>query len=511
MKNLILIFLLFLGAVQLNAKDVYLIIGQSNTAGRAPIKAKDQAVLVGVELFDGTNWVEAVNPMNQYSNIRKDINLQRLGYSYTFGRTLHAVTGIDIGLVVNARGGTDIESWQKGAAEGYYDSSLSILNDALATSGTDLKAIIWHQGEADRNNPNYLMDLETMLNDFRIDLGMPNLPFIAGQLSQEREDNYNFNANLTTLPDIINNTDYVLTNDLGTTDSIHFNSNAQRIIGGRYAAKVLEMIYGYEYKTTKVWVREDAYIRGGDYADKNYGDEIDVLVKEQGAGNENTKRGFLKFDLSSVNGYIIDAYLHTTTRVESGCETINVGFYETSSLWSESSITFNNAPSLIDEILVQVVRGYNYDNEQFFVSEYIQEEFGTSTDISIGLKGDNIASEQLKFIAKEESIGLTGQAYLSVNYIIAGSGTGSAGNTIGLSKPDILVFPNPASGQLTIYFEAGFVKVRVLSLLGRELINQNTQISSTMTIGIEKLPPSTYLLIIDTPEGEQIQQLFVKQ
>lgn len=230
-------------------RDVYLVIGQSNAAGRGTIEVEDTVVLNGVDLFNGTSWESAANisgedgGLNRYSTIQKDASDQGLNFSYTFGRKLNQDTGNQIGLVVNAKGGTNINDWAKGAAAGYYAATISQITSALAIPNTTLKGILWHQGEANRNDSNYLTKLSDLIADLRSDLGIANLPFVAGQLSMERADNETFNTNLETLPSLVNYTDYAESDGLQTTDLTHFNSAAQRTLGERYASKILQLVY----------------------------------------------------------------------------------------------------------------------------------------------------------------------------------------------------------------------------------------------------------------------------
>ena len=239
------------------ARDVYLVIGQSNTAGRGAIEAQDMVALNGVDLFNGSSWESAVNTnginpstgrelggLNRYSTVLNENRDQGLNYSYTFGRTLNQQTGNQIGLVVNARGGTNINGWAKGASEGYYAAAITQINLALATPNTTLKGVLWHQGESNRSDSNYLTKLSAFIANLRSDLGISDLPFIAGQISMDRADNATFNTNLKTLPSLVSNTDYTESDSLGTTDLTHFDSSAQRVLGERYASKVLGLVYG---------------------------------------------------------------------------------------------------------------------------------------------------------------------------------------------------------------------------------------------------------------------------
>jgi len=398
------------GVVQ---RDVYLIIGQSNTAGRGAVEAKDRVVLDGVDLFNGQTWIPAENPMNAFSNIRKDLDLQQLSYAYTFGRTLNEVTGNRIGLIVNAIGGTRISQWQKGADDAFFESTMERVTDALAIPGTTLRGVLWHQGESNRNSNSYLSNIEDFINDIRSDLGISDLPFIAGQLSQERTDNNTFNENIKSLPTLVNDTNYVSSHCLGTTDTTHFDSNGQRILGSRYAAKMLEMVYDRELKTVRVPVDEDAYVRGGTNANDNYG--VETLVRVKNASENTTRIGFLKFDLSSIDGEIIDANLFVNGGVQSGSESIDIGLFETTDNWSESSITWNDRPALGNQILAQTINQDSFSTHELCVSEYTQE--ANDNVVSFGLESISSGIEQLRLRSKEDISNQSDSPFLLIDYI----------------------------------------------------------------------------------------------
>lgn len=93
--------------------DIYLLIGQSNMAGRGEIGDYADSVLPNVYLFNGEDWHPASNPFNRFSTVKKDIE-QGLGPGYSFAKKLSEKLAKPIGLIVNARGGTSLEQWQKG-------------------------------------------------------------------------------------------------------------------------------------------------------------------------------------------------------------------------------------------------------------------------------------------------------------------------------------------------------------------------------------------------------------
>jgi len=119
--RLTLALILFLVA-PLSAADVakedlhiYLLIGQSNMAGRAPL-GEATAEIEGCLLLNADNeWEAAKTPLNRYSTIRKGLGMQKLNPGSSFASAMKkANPKATIGLVVNAKGGSKIEQWATG-------------------------------------------------------------------------------------------------------------------------------------------------------------------------------------------------------------------------------------------------------------------------------------------------------------------------------------------------------------------------------------------------------------
>lgn len=86
--------------------DLFLFIGQSNMAGRGYITDNYKSSIKDVYLLTPNGDMEpARNPLNKYSTIRKQIDLQGVGPAYSFAKAIADKTGRKLGLVVNARGG----------------------------------------------------------------------------------------------------------------------------------------------------------------------------------------------------------------------------------------------------------------------------------------------------------------------------------------------------------------------------------------------------------------------
>jgi chondroitin AC lyase len=223
--------------------DIYLLIGQSNMAGRAVIEEHDKDSIDRVFLYkgiDSQSWEKAANPLNKYSSIRKSLSMQRLGPGYTFARDMAAFSPEKkIGLVVNAKGGTSIDLWEPGSE--FYNEAIRRTKDALKYG--KLKGVIWHQGESDASSHQAYMDkLLKLIQGLRFDFDIPDLPFIAGQISNDKPHREEFNTMILDLPSRMENTAVVTTENIATTDSTHFNSESQRLLGKRYAVAMIKLI-----------------------------------------------------------------------------------------------------------------------------------------------------------------------------------------------------------------------------------------------------------------------------
>jgi hypothetical protein len=240
--------------------DLYLCIGQSNMAGRGVMipESGDLNVIDKAWLFTQSgNWEIASNPLNKYSEVRKNIDLQQISPVFSFVTKIIEETGNNVGLIVNARGGTKIESWLKGHSSGYYASTIRRALEAQKWG--DFKGILWHQGEGNSQLhaiPRYPEQLSVMVADYRADLNNENLFFCAGQLAQwytnpDKAERMNlFNSMLDSISTFIPFSSYVISDGLkpinNDYDDPHFDRESQLILGERYARVVLRYVYRQE-------------------------------------------------------------------------------------------------------------------------------------------------------------------------------------------------------------------------------------------------------------------------
>ena len=184
--TLLLATLLTTCAAAADKMDLYLLVGQSNMAGRGVVEEQDKTPHPRVKMLskDGT-WVPAIDPMHF------DKAAAGVGLGKTFGQIIaDATPGVTIGLIPCAVGGSPIDTWQPGV---FYPPTESHPWDDMAKRATlalksgTLKGILWHQGESDSQPqlaPSYKAKLHDLIARLRKELNAPEVPFIAGQMGK---------------------------------------------------------------------------------------------------------------------------------------------------------------------------------------------------------------------------------------------------------------------------------------------------------------------------------------
>lgn len=223
--------------------DIFICIGQSNMAGRAEVPEEETFALERVFILNNDDeWENASNPLNKYSTVRKNMSMQHLGPTWSFAKKMsHEFPEKRFGLVVNAKGGSAIEEWKKGSH--FYNEC--VIRALKAQKTGTIKAILWHQGEANQKNPEvYLGKFDSLVFNLRKDLGLPNLPVVAGEIGKWRESAREINAVLRSLSSQVSHVGVALADDLvHKGDNSHFDAVSQLKLGERYANKVIEMAY----------------------------------------------------------------------------------------------------------------------------------------------------------------------------------------------------------------------------------------------------------------------------
>lgn len=224
--------------------DVFLLVGQSNMAGRGTVEPEDRRPIPRVLMLDKSGaWVPALDPMH----FDKPIAGVGLGRSFA-ARLAETHPDRTIGLIPAAAGGSPIDTWVPG---GYHDQTRShpwddaIARAKVAMQSGRLRAILWHQGESDATPelaPGYEAKLHALVARFRTALDAPDVPFIAGQLGQYADAPWDdarrrVDAAHRALPASVRRTAFVSSDGLAHVgDKVHFDAASLRELGRRYAA-----------------------------------------------------------------------------------------------------------------------------------------------------------------------------------------------------------------------------------------------------------------------------------
>jgi hypothetical protein len=227
---------------------LYLLIGQSNMAGRGKVEDADKVPHPRVLTFTKDNaWAPAIDPLHFDKPA-----IAGVGLGSTFGRVMaEASPQATIGLIPCAVGGTPLSRWQKGGD--LYEQALVRAKAALK-DGT-LKGILWHQGEGDSGSEatakNYADRLAQAVKDWRKDLGASDVPFVAGELGQflakaNKDGKPSFwplvNEQIASLPKLVPHCAVAKSDGLvHKGDVVHFDSASLREFGKRYAAKMKDL------------------------------------------------------------------------------------------------------------------------------------------------------------------------------------------------------------------------------------------------------------------------------
>ncbi|MFP6899368.1 MAG: sialate O-acetylesterase, partial [Opitutales bacterium] len=227
---------------------LYLLVGQSNMAGRGKVEAQDKEPHPRVLMLTKQNrWAPAVDPLHF------DKSVAGTGLGRTFGiRVAESNPRITVGLIPCAAGGSPISTWEP---DGYHGQTKSHpWDDAIkrakrAIRDGVLKGILWHQGESDsRTGPAevYEKKLHDLIARFRKELNAPEVPFLAGQMGQFAERPWSdakkkVDAAHGGLPGKVKRTAFIASDGLGHKgDKVHFSAAAFRELGERYAKAYLE-------------------------------------------------------------------------------------------------------------------------------------------------------------------------------------------------------------------------------------------------------------------------------
>ena len=252
---------------------IYLCIGQSNMEAGAVPAEQDKGFnnprfsfisAVDMPSFDRKmgQWYTAVPPICREGN--------NMGPVDFFGRKMIEVLPeeIRIGVINVSVAGAKIELWDKDDYKEYIDNERDWMKAIVEQYGGNpyqrlvemakiaqkdgvIKGILMHQGESNSEDPLWPERVKKIYDDLCKDLNLnpKETPLLAGELKYEEQDGvcWRFNRDIMPrLPEVIPNAHVI--SALGcesTGDQFHFSTEGMRLLGYRYADKMLEL-QGYK-------------------------------------------------------------------------------------------------------------------------------------------------------------------------------------------------------------------------------------------------------------------------
>jgi hypothetical protein len=244
----------------LGVGDLWVIAGQSNSAGYGHGAVHDPLEL-GVHVFNNAmRWALAAHPLNESTDTAHPANREggNSGHSpwLHWARIVKTALGCPIGLVQSSLGGSGLWKWNptdKGFAEGpvLYETMLA----AVAGAGGKVRGILWYQGESDCGEgaaERYESRFVAAVRAWRKALKCPDLPICTVQLNRALGDGAEPAHRLWTIvrdaqrraARRLGNVTVTPTLDLPLNDGVHTSSAGNMLLGERVAAAALGGVYG---------------------------------------------------------------------------------------------------------------------------------------------------------------------------------------------------------------------------------------------------------------------------
>ena len=239
----------FIGGEDLHS---FLMIGQSNMAGRGALSDVPPIENFRCYMLRNGRFLRMSEPINPDRAIFGKGFTSGIGPAPSFADELAKYKKYRVGIIPAADGGTSIDEWQKGSI--LFDHAVFMTKLAMRTS--TFSGIIWHQGESncvsEEKLSGYSEKLVKFVSDIREAIGCGDVPFIAGELSENISENWNvgdrtvrFNKMLRELTRSIPN--FAVASSEGLTlkdDGLHFNSVSAREFGRRYFEEYKKLVEG---------------------------------------------------------------------------------------------------------------------------------------------------------------------------------------------------------------------------------------------------------------------------
>jgi len=261
--------------------DLWVLAGQSNMEGVGNLidvtPPHSRVMLLGMDgkwaqaeeplhwLIDSPDSVHSGDPKTRAERavqVHKSRN-RGAGLGLPFAVALVESTGVPIGLVACAHGGTSMEQWNPAKKEQGGASLYGSMLREVKLAGGKVKGVLWYQGESDAMSDAWKV-FPKVFSDFiaavRSDFGQPELPFYYVQIGRfvRGIDPKGWNAvqdAQRVIPERVANTAVVSVIDLELDDGIHVGTQGMKRTGQRLARIAERELFGQVGATTPTFER----------------------------------------------------------------------------------------------------------------------------------------------------------------------------------------------------------------------------------------------------------------
>ena len=202
------------------------------------------------------------------------------GLGLTFAKERYVRTGVPIGLIPAAHGGTSMEQWNPELREQGDMSLYGALLKRVELVGGKVAGVLWYQGESDASSQGvelYQLRMHALLDALRSDLRQPDLPFYYVQINSFVSHDADINGwngireAQRSWSALHTRTAMVSAIDLGLDDAIHIGTQDLKRLGRRLADVADGLpapeLVGANFESERSLIRVTyRYVRGGLHA-----------------------------------------------------------------------------------------------------------------------------------------------------------------------------------------------------------------------------------------------------
>lgn len=257
------------GAMAQNPKfHIYLCLGQSNMEGNAKFEPQDTTVNSRFQVLEAVDCDNLKRKKGQWYTAVPPLSRCRTGLTPAdyFGREMveKLPEDIKIGVINVAIGGCKIElfdkdnfenyktiapSWMKGMIDQYDGNPYGRLVDLAKIAQKDgvIKGILLHQGESNTGDTLWTKKVKVVYANLLKDLNLQpeSTPLLAGEVVNADQGGKcaSMNGIIATLPQTIPNAHVISSAGCpDVADNLHFSAEGYRMLGKRYAIKMLSLL-----------------------------------------------------------------------------------------------------------------------------------------------------------------------------------------------------------------------------------------------------------------------------